>query len=91
MTSSPQRRRLLQSFAAAAACVAAPAWAQADWPKGPIRFVVPFTPGSGTDVLARTVAEKLGPVLATQVVIDNKPGAGGTLGAAQVAKAPADG
>ena len=63
-----------------------------DWPKaGPIKMVVPFTAGSGTDVIARLVGEKLGPLLGAQVVIDNKPGAGGTLGAAQVAKAAADG
>ena len=63
-----------------------------DWPKGaPIKIVVPFTAGSGTDVLARTLAEKLALQLGAQVVVDNKPGAGGTLGAAMVAKAPADG
>jgi len=63
-----------------------------EWPKaGPVKFVVPFTAGSGTDILARTLADKLGPLIGAQVVIENKPGAGGTLGAAQVAKAPADG
>lgn len=63
-----------------------------EWPKsGPIKLVVPFTAGSGTDVVARTLAEKLAPLLGAQIVIENKPGAGGTLGAAQVAKAPADG
>jgi len=84
------RRALL---AAAAAAVFTPAHAQGpEWPKaGPIKFIVPFTAGSGTDVIARTVAEKLGPLLGQQIIVDNKPGAGGTLGAAQVAKAPADG
>ena len=68
------------------------AQAQTEWPKaGPIKLVVPFTPGSGTDIIARTLAEKLAPALGAQVVIENKPGAGGTVGAAQVAKAPADG
>jgi len=93
-TLNAQRRALLQALAAAGAGAAWPAaMAQAgDWPKGlPIKFIVPFTPGSGTDVLARTVGEKLGAALATQVVIENKPGAGGTLGAAQVAKSAADG
>ena len=47
--------------------------------------------GSGTDIIARTVGDKLGPALGTNVVIENKPGAGGTVGAAQVAKATADG
>jgi tripartite-type tricarboxylate transporter receptor subunit TctC len=68
------------------------AHAQSDWPKaGPIKMVVPFTAGSGTDILARLLAEKLAPALGAQVSVDNKPGAGGTLGAAQVAKAAADG
>ena len=68
------------------------AQAQTEWPKaGPIKLVVPFTPGSGTDIIARMLAEKLAPALGTQVVIENKPGAGGTLGAALVAKAPPDG
>ncbi len=87
------RRRVLTLGAALALAGTGRARAEGgDWPKaGPIRFVVPFTAGSGTDVIARTVGEKLGPLLGTQVVIDNRPGAGGTLGAAQVAKAPADG
>jgi tripartite-type tricarboxylate transporter receptor subunit TctC len=88
------RRTLLQALAAAGLGAAgARAWAQpGDWPKGnPIRIVVPFTAGSGTDVIARMVGEKLGAALATQIIIDNKPGAGGTLGAAQVAKATPDG
>ena len=66
--------------------------AQADWPKaGPVKLVVPFTAGSGTDIVARLLAEKLGAALSQQFVVENKPGAGGTVGAAQVAKAPADG
>lgn len=77
----------------ALALLAPAAFAQGGtWPTGgPIKFVVPFTAGSGTDVMARTVGEKLGAALGTQIVIENKPGAGGTLGAAQVAKSPADG
>ena len=67
-------------------------FAQTDWPKaGPVKLVVPFTAGSGTDIVARTLAEKLGPLIGAQVLVDNKPGAGGTLGAAQVAKAAPDG
>jgi tripartite-type tricarboxylate transporter receptor subunit TctC len=65
---------------------------RATWPgTQPIKLVVPFTAGSGTDIVARLVAEKLGPALGTSVIVDNKPGAGGTLGAALTAKAPADG
>jgi tripartite-type tricarboxylate transporter receptor subunit TctC len=86
------RRQSLQWAAALAAGSSLPAFAQSDWPKDKtITFVVPFTAGSGTDVIARTVAEKLGPILGAQIVIDNKTGAGGTVGAALVAKAPADG
>ena len=67
-------------------------FAQSEWPRGqPIKLIVPFTAGSGTDVVARLLAEKLGPVLDTTIVVDNRAGAGGTLGAALVAKAPADG
>lgn len=91
MTTSFLGRR--QLLAAAIALCAFPAvQAQGDWPRGQtIRMVVPFTAGSGTDIVARLVAERLGPALGTSVIIDNKPGAGGTLGAAQVAKAAPDG
>ncbi len=86
------RRQSLQWAAALATGSALPSFAQSDWPKDKtITFIVPFTAGSGTDVIARTVAEKLGPLLGAQIVIDNKTGAGGTVGAALVAKAPADG
>ncbi|MDP3084563.1 MAG: tripartite tricarboxylate transporter substrate-binding protein, partial [Rubrivivax sp.] len=63
-----------------------------EWPKaGPVKLVVPFTAGSGTDIMARTLADKLGPAIGAQVIVENKPGAGGTVGAAQVAKSAADG
>jgi tripartite-type tricarboxylate transporter receptor subunit TctC len=62
-----------------------------DWPKQSIKFVVPFTAGSGTDIVARAVAEKLTTALGQPVVIENKPGAGGTIAANQVAKSNADG
>ena len=86
------RRQSLQWAAALAAGSSLPSFAQSEWPKEKsITFIVPFTAGSGTDVIARTVAEKLGPILGAQIVIDNKTGAGGTVGAALVAKAAADG
>ena len=86
------RRQSLQWATALAAGSTLPSLAQSEWPKDKtITFIVPFTAGSGTDVIARTVAEKLGPLLGAQIVIDNKTGAGGTVGAALVAKAPADG
>lgn len=91
-TFNPSRRQALTMAAALAACAFGGAQAQSAWPgTQPIKLVVPFTAGSGTDIVARLVAEKLGPVLGTSVVVDNKPGAGGTLGAAIAAKAPADG
>ena len=93
MTHTPlTRRQTLQWAAALSTSAALPSFAQSDWPKDkPITFIVPFTAGSGTDVIARTVAEKLGPILGAQIVIDNRTGAGGTVGAALVAKAPSDG
>jgi len=78
-------------LAALALCAAqAGAWAQA-WPAKPVRIIVPFTPGSGTDIMARTVSEKLSAQLGQSIVIENRPGAGGTIGAALVAKAEPDG
>ena len=91
MNSHP-RRRLLLATALALAGSGAFGQAAGDWPRAqPIKLVVPFTAGSGTDIVARLLAEKLGPALGAQMVIENKPGAGGTLGATQVAKAPPDG
>jgi len=67
------------------------AWAQA-WPAAkPIRLVIPFPAGGATDIIGRQVAQKLSVVLGQQVVVDNKPGAGGAIGSDLVAKAPADG
>ena len=57
----------------------------------PIRMVIPFPAGGATDIVGRTIAQKLSAALGQQIVIDNKPGAGGTIGADLVAKAPADG
>lgn len=63
-----------------------------DWPQAkPITYVVPFTAGGSTDVVGRTIAEKLQAALKQTVVIDNKPGQGGGIGASFAAKAPADG
>jgi tripartite-type tricarboxylate transporter receptor subunit TctC len=90
---NPNRRELLQWIAAGSAAWSAPGLvhAQPGWPKAPIKLVVPFTAGSGTDIVGRTVGERLEKLLGQPVVIDNKPGAGGTLGAAAVAAAAPDG
>jgi tripartite-type tricarboxylate transporter receptor subunit TctC len=83
------RRSLL---ALGGAMLAASAWAQADWPSGKlITWVVPYPAGGSTDVLGRNIAQRLGPALATNVIVDNKAGATGTIGAAFVAKAQPDG
>jgi tripartite-type tricarboxylate transporter receptor subunit TctC len=90
MKNSPFQRRALV-FAAVLTTLGMAAHAQSDWPKQTVKLVVPFTAGSGTDIIARAVAEKLGPALGQTVIIENKPGAGGTIAANQVAKAAPDG
>ncbi len=68
----------------------APARSQA-YPNKPLRLIVPFTPGGGTDILARTIGQKLSESFGQQVSVDNRPGAGGTTGTEMAARAPADG
>jgi len=82
-------KRLL--IAAAAVFAVASATAQAAYPAKVIKIVVPFTAGSATDIMARIVGEKLSASLGQGVVVENRPGAGGTLGASQVAKSEPDG
>src|SRR3954463_7538875 len=72
------------------AIVAAAAFGQA-YPSKPIRIVAPFAPGGGTDLIARVAAQKMTESLGQQTVVDNRPGAGGVLGAELGAKAPPDG
>lgn len=85
-----QRRRFLHTTLGAAGALATPAFAQA-WPSRPIRMVVPFPPGSSPDIIARLISEPLGQALGQPVVVDNRPGAGGNVGTAAVAKAAPDG
>ncbi len=77
-------------IAVAALMGAVPAVAQ-DWPSKPVRFIVPFPPGGSVDPLARLLGANLGDALKQQFIIENRPGAGGTIGTAAAAKAPADG
>lgn len=83
-----RRRRVL--LGAAAASLAAPALAQ-QFPSKPVRLVVPYSPGGGADTTARLIAPRLQDVLGQTVVVDNKPGAGGTIGDDFVAKSAPDG
>ncbi|AQV96364.1 LacI family transcriptional regulator [Cupriavidus necator] len=92
MTTVSRMRRAVVACLAGTAVLGTPAAFAADhWPAKPITLVVPFASGGTTDILARTIGQKLGEALQQPVVVDNRPGAGGTLGAANVARAPADG
>ena len=81
-------RRILAGTLLALAPLAA---AAQDWPNKPVKFVVPFPPGGSVDPLARLVGAKLTESLKQQFIVENKPGAGGTVGTAFAAKSPADG
>ncbi len=87
------RRALLAAMAmlGAAAIPATPAVAAEAFPGKPIRLIVPFTPGGTTDILARLVAQKTGEALGQPMVVENRPGAGGNIGAEAAARSAADG
>jgi tripartite-type tricarboxylate transporter receptor subunit TctC len=90
----PDRRRFLAGAAAlaAASAISRTAAAAQPWPGGkPITWVVPYPPGGSTDVLGRSIAQRLDGLLATTVIVENKPGATGTIGAALVARTAPDG
>jgi len=87
------RRRTVAALAAGAfaALGATRTRAEAAWPGKPVRIVVPYTPGTGMDILARTLGPHLGRAWGEPVVVENRPGASGNIGAALVAKSPPDG
>ena len=85
------KRTLMRATAGALLLLAAPLSMAQAWPARPVRLVVPFPPGGLIDNMARLVGNRLAQELGQPVVIDNKPGAGGNVGAAEVARAPADG
>jgi tripartite-type tricarboxylate transporter receptor subunit TctC len=86
-----QRRTFVTATAATAATLAAPMLRAQTLPSGPVRIIVGFAPGGGTDVLARIVGQKLQMMWNTTIVIENRAGAAGVIAADLVAKAPADG
>lgn len=86
-----KRRSLIQAVGAAAASLGAPSLFAQDWPAGPVRIVVGFPPGGGTDALARVVAQKLTALWGQSVIVENKPGVAGVLAAEYVAQQPSDG
>jgi len=95
MTDHPElrRRRFIASLGAGALAGlgAGASSAQPAWPGKPVRIVVPFTPGTGMDILARTLAPHLQAAWGQGIVVENRPGASGNLGAGAVAKSPPDG
>lgn len=86
-----KRRGFLNCAMATALLWSARTAAQTRYPERPIRLVVPFAPGGETDLIGRLWAQRVAPHLGGSIVVDNKPGAGGSLGAAEVARARADG
>ena len=87
-----KRIQFLQGAAVALLCMAASSASLAQgYPNKPIRLIVPFPAGGATDLFARTLGQKMGEKLGTQLIIDNKPGAGGAIGSDQAAKAAPDG
>ena len=86
-----RRSALLTAAALAASLMRSAAWGQAGYPDRPIRVILPYAAGVSPDVVARLLAERLGPVLGRPVIIDNRPGAGGMIGAEIAATMPPDG
>ena len=96
-TMPPRHQKLLASFSVLASVLlatGAPSSAHAqtaNWPTKPIRIIVPYSAGGGTDIIARRLAQGLGPLLKQSVIVENKPGANGIIGTDVVAKSEPDG
>lgn len=86
-----RRAALRRIGGASAAFIAFPALAQQGWPSKPIRYIVPFAAGGSTDILGRIASEKLATALGQPVIVENKGGQGGSIGAAELARAAPDG
>jgi tripartite-type tricarboxylate transporter receptor subunit TctC len=84
-------RRTLLATALALSAAAPAVWAQAAYPTKPVRLVVPFAPGGTTDIVARVVSEKINVTLGQTMIVENKAGGGGSIGANEIAKAAPDG
>jgi tripartite-type tricarboxylate transporter receptor subunit TctC len=84
------RRALLAGMAGAAATLSRPVWAQ-QYPSGPITLIVPFPPGGGTDAASRVIAQAISQSTGWNIIVENRPGAGGNIGLAQLARAKPDG
>ncbi len=86
------RRGVLAGGASLAALAAGPAFGQAAWPDGKtVKFIVPFAAGSATDTIARVYADQVAKTIGTSIIVENRAGANGMLGADAVAKSPPDG
>jgi tripartite-type tricarboxylate transporter receptor subunit TctC len=86
-----QRRSFIQAGGAAAASLALPRAFAQEWPNSPVRIIVGFPPGGGTDALARVVADKLTQMWKQQVIVENKPGVAGVMAAEYTSQQPSDG